>query len=80
MVGRCLNLCQLGNFVGLSLERNPKAIVEELVTKKDYGYLLEVDVRYPRELHNHHNDLPFMCAKMKINGVEKLATKFVLQV
>ena len=40
--------------------------------KKDYGYLLEVDVAYPKELHDYHNDLPFMCAKMKINGDEKL--------
>ena len=36
------------------------------------GYLLEVDVKYPKELHDLHNDLPFMCEKMKINGVEKL--------
>ena len=34
--------------------------------------MLEVDVAYPRELHDYHNNLPFMCAKMKINGVEKL--------
>ena len=34
------------------------------------GYLLEVDVRYPKELHDSHNDLPFMSEKMKIN-VEK---------
>ena len=40
--------------------------------KKDYGYLLEVDVRYPKKLHDYQNNLPFMCAKMKINGVEKL--------
>ena len=52
--------------------RSLKTIVEELVAKKDYGYLLEVDVAYPRELHDYHNDLPFMCTKMKINGVEKL--------
>ena len=52
--------------------RNPKTIVEELVVKRDYGYLLEVDIRYPKELHDYHNDLPFMCAKMKIGGVEKL--------
>ena len=51
---------------------NPKTIVEELVAKKNHGYLLEVDVRYPKNLHDYHNDLPFMCAKMKINGVEKL--------
>ena len=37
--------------------------------KKDYGYLLEVDVRYPRNLHDY---LPFICAKMKINGIKKL--------
>ena len=36
------------------------------------GYILEVDVRYPRELHDSHKDIPFMCERMKINGVEKL--------
>ena len=36
------------------------------------GYLLEINVRYPKELHDSHNDLPFMCEKMKINKVEKL--------
>ena len=35
-------------------------------------YLLEIDVKYPKELHDLHNDLPFMCEKMKINKVEKL--------
>ena len=39
---------------------------------KGKGYLLEVDVKYPKELHSLHNNLPFMCEKMKINGVEKL--------
>ena len=39
---------------------------------KSKGYLLEVDVKYPKELHDLHNDLPFMCKKMEINGVEKL--------
>ena len=51
---------------------NLKTIVEKLVVKKDYGYLLEVEVRYPKKLHDYHNNLPFMCAKMKVNGVEKL--------
>ena len=38
----------------------------------DKGYLLEVEIRYPKELHDSHNDLPFMCEKMEINKVEKL--------
>ena len=50
---------------------NPNEI-SELATRTDKGYLLEVDVSYPKELHNIHNDLPFMCERMEINGVEKL--------
>ena len=46
--------------------------ISELVNCGEKGYLLEVDVAYPRELHDYHNDLPFMCGRMKINGVEKL--------
>ena len=44
----------------------------KLANAVDKGYILEVDVAYPRELHNYHNDLPFMCECMVINGVEKL--------
>ena len=50
---------------------NPNEI-SELATRTDKGYILEVDVSYPKELHNQHNDLPFMCDRMEINGVEKL--------
>ena len=46
--------------------------ISELATRTDKGYLLEVDVSYPKELHNPHNELPFMCERMEINGVEKL--------
>ena len=46
--------------------------ISKLAKRKSKGYLLEVDIRYPKELHNSHNDLPFMCERMKINGVEKL--------
>ena len=53
---------------------NPKSLVDKYATEKDHGYLLEVDVSYLKELHNLHNDIPFMCTKMKVNGVEKLIT------
>ena len=50
---------------------NPNEI-SKLATRTDKGYLLEVDISYPKELHNSHNDLPFMCERVEINGVEKL--------
>ena len=50
---------------------NPNEITE-LAARTDKGYLLEVNVSYPKDLHDSHNDLPFMCERMEINGVEKL--------
>ena len=46
--------------------------ISKLAKRKSNRYLLEVDVRYSKELHDSHNDLPFMCDRMKINGVKKL--------
>ena len=31
------------------------------------GYILEVDVDYPKKLHDLHSDLPFLLETMKIN-------------
>ena len=46
--------------------------IDELARCTDKRYLLEVDVAYPEQLHDLHNDLPFRCEKMKIGGVEKV--------
>ena len=53
------------------VEKDPDQI-SDLTASKIKGYLLEVDIRYPTDLHDSHNDLPFMCNKMKINKVKKL--------
>ena len=37
------------------------------------GYILEVEVEYPRKLHNLHSDLPFLPERIKINKCNKLA-------
>ena len=46
--------------------------IDELVKKDKRGYLLEVDVKYPKELHENHNELPFLVKKMEIGREEKL--------
>ena len=46
--------------------------IRELSKKEDYGYILEVDVKYPTEIHDSHDELPFMCERLNINGVTKL--------
>ena len=51
-------------------------INEEFI--KDYnennkkGYILEVDVKYPKKLHDSHSDLPFLPKRMKIDKCKKL--------
>ena len=51
-------------------------INEEFVKKYDENndkrYILEVDVKYPKKIHNLHSDLPFLPKRMKIDICKKL--------
>ena len=38
----------------------------------DKGYVLEVDVEYPKNLHDLHSDLTFLPETMKIDKCNKL--------
>ena len=46
--------------------------------RKDYDkdsdkeYILEVDVEYPKNVHDLHSDLPFLSERMKIDKCNKL--------
>ena len=51
---------------------DPSDMIDSFANWDSEGYLLEVDVRYPKELDDLYIDLLFMFEKMKINGVEKL--------
>ena len=45
---------------------------EEFVDGEGVGCVLEVDLEYPRELHDFHNDYPLAPESICVGGVEKL--------
>ena len=58
--------------------------LEKMLSDGDLGYVLEVDLEYPSELHDLRNDYPLAREIMKINKANKLTpnlhnkTKYVL--
>ena len=73
------------DFRWVDIENTP---VEEVLSRtqkdEDLGYILEVDLEYPSELHDLHNDYPLAPETMVLNRVNKLTpnlrnkTKYIL--
>ena len=61
---------------GFKWVKNTLKIDEEFLKNyhedSDKGYILEVDVKYPRKLHDLHCNLPFFPNRMKIDKCKKL--------
>ena len=49
-----------------------KEFIENYDEDSDKEYILEVDVKYPKKLHDLHNDLPFSPERMKVDKCKKL--------
>ena len=49
-----------------------KDFIKNYNENNDKGYILEVDVKYPKRLHKLHSDLPFLSERMKVNKCKKL--------
>ena len=45
--------------------------------KNDKGYIFEVDVKYPKRLHELHSDIPFLPERMEINKCKKLVVIYI---
>ena len=54
-----------------SIEFN-KSFIKGCNENSNRGHYLEVDVEYPKNLHNLHSDLPFLPERMKIKKCNKL--------
>ena len=61
---------------GFKWVKNTSKIDEEFLKNydedSDKEYILQVDVTYPRKLHDLHSDLPFLPKRMKIDKCKKL--------
>ena len=71
-----------GNFLWLNRheidEFMSKFLSNQIDLEGDTGYSLEVDIHYPRELHDYHNDLPFLPEKPVFSlKATKLTTNFI---
>ena len=56
------------------IHRFDKEFIKIYNEDSDKGYILEIDVEYPKNLYNLHSDFPFLPEKIKtkLNGPEKL--------
>ena len=56
----------------LSIDLFTEDFIKSYDEEGDVGYLLVVDIEYPKTLRMLHSDLPFLPDRMKVNKVKKL--------
>ena len=65
----------VGNFKWIEkdyISKFDEKFIKSYDENSDKGYILEVDVEYPENLHKLHSDLTFLPESMKINKCSKL--------
>ena len=55
----------LRDFVWLTAEEIEQLDISTIDENSPTGYILEVDIEYPQELHDDHNDLPFCPERLR---------------
>ena len=61
--GLCAKKLPLNGYKWTNVEEFDSDFIKNYDDNSDKGYLLEVDVEYPKELYSSHRDLPFLCEK-----------------
>ena len=54
------------------ISRTNEEFIKNYNENSNKGYILEVDVKYPKKLHDLHSDLPFLPKRMKTDKCKKL--------
>ena len=68
-----INLLPIGGFKWDDEKIYTEDLIKNFNINSKYGAVLEVDIEYPKELHNLQRDLPFLCERVKFKK-NKLVT------
>ena len=60
------------NGDGKNVSKFDEDFIKNYKQDSNTGYILKVDVEYPKDLHNWHSDLPFISERIKIKNCNKL--------
>ena len=64
----------IGGFKWVDVKEYTEEKIKNYDDNSSTGALLKVDIEYPKELHNLHKDLPFLCERRKLDKTSKLVT------
>ena len=67
MVTQCHKIYQLVNFRWLDANEINDFDVQNVSDNSEKGYILEVDLEYPKELHDEHDSYPSAPESLKVN-------------
>ena len=62
----------VNGFKWLDSDKINEYFIKNYDENNDKDYILEVDVKYPKRLHELHSDLPFLSERMEVNKGKKL--------
>ena len=70
--GQCLKNCMYRVLNGKNVLKFNEDFIKNYDEDSDQGYILEVNIKYPKILEKAHSDLPFLSERMEINKCRKL--------